>query len=688
MRLLCIVLFAILTVSAQACEDTLGAKDTDLLLSASTSLSKETCILAKNLVLPPDSVITTNGHKLSIDAENLIISGSATIRAFNYAWESEQSAIPPPKGSDLPVAFPSWDPGPTNGSGQGRNGGKVVKGLPMDAASGRPGMSAGDVEIHVAQSGAGTLNLQTMGSDGQRGADGTRGWSGGNGEQGTEGRGNPICSNGPGIGGRGGDGRFGDNGGHGGAGGDGAQLIIDVGSPSPRFKVNANVQPGVPGAAGLPGPGGLPGLQGCGGRGGPCISKEIERQGLLGNPGVAGKLGQIGMLGNQGSIKKTGTFKLTEVGQPNQCEPLTLSQPERDFIDAQANYAFWTLGGYRLLGSTFKVVPTNGGGDAFVINPDWRNGILSFVNPLVLIGLVQKPLPLPAPIPANCAGSLCCAGSPSIECLSASRWSLGTNPNGLDRYRDRLKWKDEVIKLLHIELSKTARQRSSGTSEQDFLTGGKVYLQIDSDKYLIIDDELFARLVATIGALIPSVRVALDARVAHDRTSLQCSSGSPTRTGGPKFYTKLGTDILVDSGWNVMFAQSSPAGFQLNSPNIGNVAVVLPIASFRSETIFDPPVIQSISAMSTWGGRPGFHEGGFCKIMSPKPMTSRDDQLNCGGKGATLLNDIRPRWHNFDTPTMTFILAAVLYLDVASRANYLDFNGGSQSRELALHCFQ
>lgn len=694
MRIPLFFTFALLyPATGYCCDQSLGSPDLDLVLSSEISLSASTCIFADVLILQDKTNITNNGHPLKIAAGELRIVGGAQIQGFDYGVASYASTVSAPAAQDKPTAMPSWDKGPTNGQGLGRDGGKFSGvSVPTWASSGTDGLSPGDIRIAVSGSASGTLTIVGTGTDGQRGSNGSRGWSGGDGEQGTEGQGNVLCSAGPGRGGTGGNGSTGQHAGRGGRGGNGASIEISVGSPSPGFSVRANIQPGRPGAPGLPGPGGRPGLQGCGGRGGPCISKEFERQGYIGVPGIAGFLGKPGDNGKIGSIAKSGDFDLLHIGAPASCSPISLSPTEKDLIDKQAQFSFWTLAGYRLLGQTFRVVKTNDGGKALVINPDWANGLLGFAQPAAIKRYIASPPPKPGPLPAGCQGARCCVGSPSVECLNSTLWKLANNPDGVARYRDRRLWHRTALDLLHIELSALGVAMPSRATEAGFLETQNVYLDLGQGTYLRVTDELFARLVATLALLLPSIKIALDANVRPEFNHVQCNAGTAYRVASnDSFFTRPTQEfpeLKPDHNWNAVFAQSSLNGFNLNSSVAQQIFLILPIASFRSETVLNAPIIETVANKDLWGGRPGFHAGGFCQIFATENLTPIDAPLNCGGQSTSLMRDLRSRWQNFDTPSLIFIINALLYIDATTRVNYLDLSASSLSPELALHCLR
>ncbi|MDE4618392.1 hypothetical protein [Sinorhizobium meliloti] len=360
-------------------------------------------------------------------------------------------------------------------------------------------------------------------------------------------------------------------------------------------------------------------------------------------------------------------------------------------IDKQAHFTFWTLAGYRLLGQSFRVVKTNDGGKALVITPDWANGLLGFARPADINRYIASPPPPPPPPPAGCQGANCCVGSPSVECLNSTLWKLSNNPDGVDRYRDRKQWQRTALDLLHIELSALGVAKPTTSTEAEFLEHQNVYLDLGRGNYLRVNDELFARLAATIALLMPSIKVALDAQVRPEYTSAQCNAGTAVRAAtNHQFFERPTQQFpgpkLNHKNWNAVFAQSSPTGFKLHSSAAEQILLILPIASFRSETVLSAPIIEPIRNKDLWGEQPGFNAGGFCKIFAAKNLTPIDAPLNCGGKSTSVINDLRSRWQNFDTPSLIFTISSLLYIDVITRTNYLDLSASTGSPELALHC--
>lgn len=689
MRMMLAVCTTLLSANAAFCCDaTIGASTDDLLLPAQLSLSAYTCIKARTLVVPDGSVLTLEGHRLDVDVAELRVVGSAIFRGFDYSAKNLASTRPPIAQPDKPIAQPSYDPGPTNGQGQGRKGGSFPLFYePKPSSPGEQGQSAGQITINVSGTASGRLRILNMGINGQRGANGAKGPSGGNGEQGHEGRGNPLCSNGPGWGGMGGRGMAGDHAGDGGNGGNAGAVRLTVNNPSPAFLVEVSAKGGFGGAPGLPGGGGSPGLQGCGGRGGPCLSKEFERQGVMGLAGAAGFYGRPGLAGQNAAIATAGEFRLVNHDQAVQCAPMNLSDEEKVAIDSGAQVNFWALAGYRLLGTAARMVEVGSHGQAVVITPDWKNGFLSFIDPTKIVQYILRKPPSPGPIPSGCTGPDCCVGSPSIECLNSSLWRLSDNPNGVRRYRDRLAWRDKALDLLHVELASVGLSRPASNDERSFLKDGEIYLQLNNVTYLKVGDEMFARLAVTLAGLMPSVRAAQDARVRFDLTTLQCSAGDLYRIPSlSSFFIRTVGAPSAQRGWNAIFAQSSPTGFQLNSPTKYVGFAIIPIASWRSETIIERPFHESSTNASKWSPRPGFHEGGFCNAMNVASEGKRDAALNCGGRAAALMASIRDKWRSFDTPSLTFLAASLLYIDAATRAEGLDLASGSRPPEMALHC--
>jgi hypothetical protein len=230
----------------------------DVTLSGKRTLSKDTVISATTITIKSDSVIVTNGFKLTIEAgKSITLDGTPQIISF------EQRTGRP---------------------------------------AGDPGRSAGPVIIDSPALAGNILRIEDIGEDGMNGADGLNGAQGPNGRQGTQRDWNPWngCiggSNGT-PGGQGGDGG---NGGVGGNGGTGGTIVINIKggfSPAGTPRLDMTVtggKAGMPGGLGAGGPGGqggagAPGTAYCGGTdAGPTGPRgRAGLQGISGAPGNAG----------------------------------------------------------------------------------------------------------------------------------------------------------------------------------------------------------------------------------------------------------------------------------------------------------------------------------------------------------------------------------------------------------------
>jgi hypothetical protein len=270
-------------------------------------LQKDTVWDENKLVLVNGTVIKTDGHSLTIIANQFAIDGTATIYSFDPGEIPSKIADAPPS-----AAGKSYDRGPTSGgAGDGINGSSGGAGDPgISGTAGTAGRNAGVIRLVLKGLAQGNLTITNDGSDGGPGGKGGDGGGGGNGQQG--GRGIPKklfgvvigAERGPAVGGKGGDGGRGGNGGKGGDGGNGGEVIVESSQLNEALHINASAKAGKPGQGGLPGKGGAPGLNGYGGRGTVGVSgREFERAGKPGIAGADGSSGVPGLPGTPGNIK-------------------------------------------------------------------------------------------------------------------------------------------------------------------------------------------------------------------------------------------------------------------------------------------------------------------------------------------------------------------------------------------------
>jgi len=243
----------ILQTTRGTCTPTLSGLISMETLAGRVSLTAERNYKAQKIVFNSDTVIVTNGKRLTIEADEVVLQGAPKIVSY------EQTA-------------PS------------------------------SGLSAGPVIIKARKLSGTSLIIENIGQSGVRGSPGAAGAKGSKGGQGTQRDWNAFngCiggSNG-GQGGRGGDGG---DGAQGGTGGNGGSVIFDV---QVGLKEGAIDRLVISTAGGLGGEGGAPGPAGPGGDGGDaapgttwCGGTSPGPMGPAGNPGRKGPTGAQGASG-------------------------------------------------------------------------------------------------------------------------------------------------------------------------------------------------------------------------------------------------------------------------------------------------------------------------------------------------------------------------------------------------------
>src|ERR1700721_972671 len=257
--------FAALSISSVALAN-------DVILTGKRTLSQDTVISGDTITFKADSLVVTNGFKLTIDAKtSIVLEGTPNIVSF------EQKT--------------------------GR-------------AIGDAGRSAGPVIISSPLLSGNILKIEDTGEDGIKGADGPTGLPGPNGRQGTQRDWNPWngCiggSNGT-PGGQGGDGGNGSVGGNGGTGG---TIVVNIKGGftpggTPRFDMSVTGgQAGLAGGSGAGGRGGqgglgAPGTAYCGGTnaGPPGPTGRSGLEGVSGAPGNAGLIIDVNQNSHPGNL--------------------------------------------------------------------------------------------------------------------------------------------------------------------------------------------------------------------------------------------------------------------------------------------------------------------------------------------------------------------------------------------------
>jgi hypothetical protein len=465
--------------------------------------------------------------------------------------------------------------------------------------------------------------------------------------------------------------------------------------PSPEFVLTYSVAAGVPGAPGKPGDGGLPGLQGCGGRGAAgCMSESIRRQGFPGKGYVAGLLGHSGDTGQKGELTRSGTFQAIEVGEDNQCAPIPgLDEPTKALIDKVQAYDFWAIVGRKMIGDSFRRVRAADGATAIIVSPDSsrQNNPFAFINLFTLNKYALKRPPLPLPPPAGCVGESCCVQSVWSGCLTAAQWQFATNENGRDRYTSRVKWRRMLLELLHVEAAKSTVIINS-EQEEIVPEGGLVYIDYGftaKQRVLLkLEEDLFTRLVLTVARLHSDLRVALDSDVPAALHTLHCSQGKLSRLATPdRTYDQDRSGRMVDRpGYSNLFVISKSPGIELNEPSPQKRIMVIPIGYNRSETFLGNVIEEDLGNIGRWPSRPGFREGGFCKMQSTSEPIAEDAPLACGASFAPLVEAIRQHWASFDSPTLITELHSIIYLNALVKSEGFAWSGDSDQTDLKLHC--
>jgi hypothetical protein len=228
----------------------------DVTVAGVERLSGPLSVRGRRVTLVAGSLIVTNGHSLSIIAEEVIIGQDARIASFEEGAANREL--------------------------------------------GRPGRPAGTVFIGARHLSGGMLAIRNVGQDGGAGKPGAAGHGGREGTQGAARSWNPWngCTSGS-DGGRGGQGDLGGDGENGGAGGNGGTVVLAIPEgPTVDSVFNIDVRGGKGGMGGPAGAGGPGGKGGAGGSGtAACGGTSPGPPGETGQPGRQGLPGPDGALG-------------------------------------------------------------------------------------------------------------------------------------------------------------------------------------------------------------------------------------------------------------------------------------------------------------------------------------------------------------------------------------------------------